>query len=360
MRRYWTIIAVIFTLALGLTACTTSPAGGEQTPPVVEPAATAPAAPTVSPTTPPVSPSPEGAQKGGEGGAPEDFAELEKTLAALLDVEEATGQSYPATGKVPAEYAINYLLYYANAFQANVAMEMEEIEDGAYDRYIPIYDAMAVGLLQRAFGARFDIADLPLGEDVVLVGTNYCVGYVKRPGVYEAAYLGDPNDPITADGTYGFLVKSRGAEAALLATLDVADDNTAYLTDFYLQPMEAKASEAEAVDNQTLKSVEELIAILKEYEIQLGEVAVPVPTPTPLPGEPAPEEKTEFDVVLTGVGEYKILVIKAVRELTQLSLQESKDLVDSRPSVIGKALSTDEAKSLKMALEEAGATVELR
>lgn len=72
------------------------------------------------------------------------------------------------------------------------------------------------------------------------------------------------------------------------------------------------------------------------------------------------EEKTEFDVVLTEVGQAKINVIKAVRAITSLGLKEAKELVDSAPKPVKEAVNNDEADEIKAKLEEAGATVELK
>ena len=80
-------------------------------------------------------------------------------------------------------------------------------------------------------------------------------------------------------------------------------------------------------------------------------------------GDAAPEpeaEQTEFDVVLTGPGEKKIQVIKAVREITGLGLKEAKDLVDNAPKPVKEAASKDEAEEIKGKLEEAGGSVELK
>ena len=74
----------------------------------------------------------------------------------------------------------------------------------------------------------------------------------------------------------------------------------------------------------------------------------------------AAEEKTEFDVELTSVGDKKINVIKVIREVTALGLKEAKDLVDSAPSVVKEASPKDEAEEVKSKLEEAGATVTLK
>ena len=72
------------------------------------------------------------------------------------------------------------------------------------------------------------------------------------------------------------------------------------------------------------------------------------------------EEKTEFTVVLTGAGDKKIQVIKVVRELTGLGLKEAKDLVDGAPKPVKEAVSKEDAAKMKAALEEQGATVEIK
>jgi len=78
------------------------------------------------------------------------------------------------------------------------------------------------------------------------------------------------------------------------------------------------------------------------------------------PGVEAAEEKVEFDVVLEGIGDKKIQVIKVVREVTSLGLKEAKDLVDSAPSTVREALGKEEAEQVKAKLEEQGATVALK
>ena len=75
---------------------------------------------------------------------------------------------------------------------------------------------------------------------------------------------------------------------------------------------------------------------------------------------PAAEEKTEFDVILASFGGNKLGVIKAVREITGLGLKEAKEMVEGAPKAVKEGVSKDEAESLKKALEEAGATVELK
>ena len=75
---------------------------------------------------------------------------------------------------------------------------------------------------------------------------------------------------------------------------------------------------------------------------------------------PAAEEKTEFDVILTGFGANKLNVIKVVRELTGLGLKDAKDLVEGAPKTVKEGVSKDEAEKVKAALTEAGATVEIK
>ncbi|HSG99884.1 MAG TPA: 50S ribosomal protein L7/L12 [candidate division Zixibacteria bacterium] len=77
-------------------------------------------------------------------------------------------------------------------------------------------------------------------------------------------------------------------------------------------------------------------------------------------GGEAAEEKTEFNVVLTGFGDKKLQVIKTVRELTGLGLKEAKDLVEGVPSNVKEAVSKDEAEAAKAKLTEAGATIEIK
>ena len=116
---------------------------------------------------------------------------------------------------------------------------------------------------------------------------------------------------------------------------------------------------AEQLVNLTVKEVNELATILKdEYGIEPAAAAVAVAGPAAA-GE-AVEEKTSFDVVLKDAGAGKLKVVKAVKELCGLGLKEAKDLVDGAPSTIKEGLAKDEAESLKQALEEAGAQVELK
>ena len=75
---------------------------------------------------------------------------------------------------------------------------------------------------------------------------------------------------------------------------------------------------------------------------------------------PAAEEKTEFDVILTGFGDKKLNVIKAVREITGLGLKEAKDMVEGCPKAVKEGVSKDDAEKVKAELEAAGATVEIK
>ncbi len=77
-------------------------------------------------------------------------------------------------------------------------------------------------------------------------------------------------------------------------------------------------------------------------------------------GGEAEEEKTEFDVVLSAIGDKKIQVIKVVREVTSLGLKEAKELVDNAPGTVREAVTKEEAEAIKAKLEEQGATVELK
>ncbi len=80
----------------------------------------------------------------------------------------------------------------------------------------------------------------------------------------------------------------------------------------------------------------------------------------PAAGGESAEEQTEFEVVLTGIGDKKIQVIKVVRAVTSLGLKEAKDLVDSAPKAVKEGVSKEEAEQIKAQLEEQGATVEVK
>jgi large subunit ribosomal protein L7/L12 len=110
-------------------------------------------------------------------------------------------------------------------------------------------------------------------------------------------------------------------------------------------------------------SVLDLAELVKELEDKFGVSAaapVAVAAAGPAAGEAVAEEQTEFDVVLTAIGEKKINVIKVVRAITGLGLKEAKDLVDGTPNTVKEAISKEEAEGVKTQLEEAGASVELK
>ena len=120
---------------------------------------------------------------------------------------------------------------------------------------------------------------------------------------------------------------------------------------------------AEQLVNLTVKEVNELAQILKdEYGIEPAAAAVAVAAGPAAGGggAEAAEEKTSFDVVLKDVGAQKLQVVKAGKELTGLGLKEEKDIVDAAPANVKEGVDKATAESLKKALEEAGATVELK
>jgi large subunit ribosomal protein L7/L12 len=106
----------------------------------------------------------------------------------------------------------------------------------------------------------------------------------------------------------------------------------------------------------------ELVELINELEEDWGvSAAAPVAVAAAAGGDAAEvEEKDEFDVVLTGFGDNKVSVIKAVRAVTGLGLKEAKDAVEGTPSTLKEAVSKDESEELKKQLEEAGGTVELK
>jgi large subunit ribosomal protein L7/L12 len=119
----------------------------------------------------------------------------------------------------------------------------------------------------------------------------------------------------------------------------------------------------EAIDQMTVLDLSDLV---KSFEERYGvTAAAPVAVAAaPAAGDGAAaapaEEKTEFDAVLTEVGANKILVIKAVRELTGLGLKEAKDLVDAAPKAVKEGVTKEEADQVKEKLAEAGAAVDIR
>jgi len=119
---------------------------------------------------------------------------------------------------------------------------------------------------------------------------------------------------------------------------------------------------AEEIQGLTLLEASELVKILED---KLGvtaaaPVAVAAVAGGPAAAAPEVEEKTEFDVILKDVGAKKIQVIKVVRQLTELGLQESKSLVESAPSPVLQGVNKEAAQDAKAKLEAEGATVEIK
>mgnify|MGYP000223966238 CR=1 FL=1 len=115
------------------------------------------------------------------------------------------------------------------------------------------------------------------------------------------------------------------------------------------------------LENANMLEISELI---KEIEDKFGVTAV---APVAIAGGAAPadeagsaEEKFEFDIELTGVGEKKINVIKVIRTITSLGLKEAKDMVDGAPTIVKEAATKEAAEDIRKQLEEAGATVTLK
>jgi large subunit ribosomal protein L7/L12 len=119
----------------------------------------------------------------------------------------------------------------------------------------------------------------------------------------------------------------------------------------------------ETIGNMTVLELSEFVDAFKEKFNVTAVAAAPVAGAMPgaagAPAEAA-EEQTEFDVVLEGVGDKKIQVIKVVRELTSLGLKEAKELVDNAPGTVKEQVSKDEAEQAKAKLEEVGATIAVK
>jgi large subunit ribosomal protein L7/L12 len=125
-----------------------------------------------------------------------------------------------------------------------------------------------------------------------------------------------------------------------------------------------KSQVMEWIDQATMLEISDLV---KSIEEKYG-VSAAAAMPAAVGGAPAAggeakaaaEEKTEFNVILAAIGEKKINVIKAVREVTNLGLKEAKDLVEGAPKPIKEGVSKEEADAIKKKFEEAGATVEIK
>jgi len=117
------------------------------------------------------------------------------------------------------------------------------------------------------------------------------------------------------------------------------------------------------IDDMTVLELNNLVKALEDhYDVSAAAAAVPMAAVAggAAGGEAAAEEQTEFDVVLTAIGDKKINVIKAVREVTSLGLKDAKDLVESAPATVKEAVSKEEAEEIKSKFEDAGAQIELK
>jgi len=117
-----------------------------------------------------------------------------------------------------------------------------------------------------------------------------------------------------------------------------------------------------AIKTMSVMDLADLVKALEnEFGVSAAPIAVAAPAaPTQSEETPVEEEKTEFTVTLKAIGEKKIEVIKAVREVTSLGLKQAKDLVEAAPQVVKENVSKEEAETTKQKLEAAGATVELK
>jgi len=117
----------------------------------------------------------------------------------------------------------------------------------------------------------------------------------------------------------------------------------------------------EAVSSMSVLDLSELIKEMEEkFGVSAAAAAVAAPAAAGGGGEAAAEEKSEFDLHLTGIGDNKVNVIKAVREITGLGLKEAKDIVDAAPKVVKETLAKADADEAMKKLTDAGATAELK
>ena len=115
----------------------------------------------------------------------------------------------------------------------------------------------------------------------------------------------------------------------------------------------------ETISNMSVMEVVDLISAMEE-KFGVSAAAAVAAAPAAAEAGAAAAEQDEFDVILTGFGENKVAVIKAVRAITGQGLKDAKDTVEGTPSTLKEGVSKDEAEETKKALEEAGATVELK
>ncbi|MCF7919429.1 MAG: 50S ribosomal protein L7/L12 [Candidatus Cloacimonetes bacterium] len=123
---------------------------------------------------------------------------------------------------------------------------------------------------------------------------------------------------------------------------------------------EKKQQVMDLIKEMTVLELHELVKELEEFFGVSAAAPVAAVAAGPVAAGEAVEEKTEFDVILTGSGDKKIQVIKEVRQITKLGLKEAKELVDTCPKPVVEAVSKEEAEKIKAQLEESGATVEIK
>lgn len=117
----------------------------------------------------------------------------------------------------------------------------------------------------------------------------------------------------------------------------------------------------ETIANMSVMEVVELVEAMEEkFGVSAAVAAMPMAGAVAGAAEAPQEEQTEFDVVMTSFGPNKVSVIKAVRGVTSLGLKEAKELVESAPTKVKEGVTKEEAEQVKKALEDAGATVEVK
>ncbi len=115
----------------------------------------------------------------------------------------------------------------------------------------------------------------------------------------------------------------------------------------------------DTIGNMTVLELSEFVDAFKD-KFNVTAAVAPVAAAGAAVAPEAAEEQDEFDVILEGIGDKKIQVIKVVREVTSLGLKEAKDVVDGAPSTVKEAVGKEEAEQIKTKLEEQGATVALK
>lgn len=117
----------------------------------------------------------------------------------------------------------------------------------------------------------------------------------------------------------------------------------------------------ETISNMTVLEICDLVKAMEEkFGVSASAVALGVAGGGEVADDNSVEEQTEFDVVLTSFGDNKVPVIKVVRSITGLGLKEAKELVESAPATLKEAVSKEDGESIKVQLEEAGATTEMK